>query len=178
MKSNYLFQPQDDSIKCNFKRISFCFSFLILMMFTVFICSCSQESLLNSESEQKSLGVREPSEELPTLCIGCGCSQDFQNCLNGGDTHGCWDLWEEEIDRDCCKDLRAQCHQCSAGIICIRFTFLGVANPPSDFYAITYPISSSDSLLLVPYWEQVEKFLDGEQLSDEDFELLDQDRIQ
>jgi len=31
---------------------------------------------------------------------------------------------------------------------------------------------------LGPYWPQVDKFLDGEELSDEDFELLDQDRIQ
>lgn len=150
---------------------------LMLIIASLTLPSCTRDAELNSTTSSAPVETREPSEDLPTLCIGCGCGQAYQNCLIGGSSHSCWDLFEEIIDEKCCKEQRAQCHHCANGIICVRWSFIEPTYPASQFYSISYPFSPSDSLLLLPYWDQIEKFLDGVELSDEDFEVLDEDRI-
>ncbi len=151
------------------------------LFFTIGFVSCDDNSGVSPDNLiDQDITFRDSSDILTKLCIGCGCSSDFKACRDAADgsPHACCipPGLACTIDLDCCKEERGDCHTCNTGFICVRWKFIQDTTT-EDFYQISDPISYADSVLLDPYWDQVIKFKNNEEMTDTDFDKLDSDLI-
>lgn len=138
---------------------------------------CDQQLGVGKSSiEMSDVALRSQTENPTNICIGCGCHAAWKACKEGGATHSCWDPFAQEIDIECCKEQRANCHECSSGVICVHWNFIADTSI-AGFYQIDLPLIEEDSILLIPYEIQIDKFINEVPLTEADFDTLDMDLI-
>jgi len=155
------------------------------------ICSCSNDVEPRSDVSE-SISLRNNStlmeryndfielsgdEDIQELCIGCGCRKAYKGCLEGTNL-SCIIPNTEEVDEECCKGQRGECHQCpSGGIICVRIGLFSNGNDVSDYEMkslVDVINQHGESVFSQDQIEVIDKYMNSEVLTDFDYSLIDE----